>query len=584
MLVRFNTLSTFVKINLILLMLLLPLFALNYYSNETSNQVVRNEILRSSETYLSLLTNQIDTTVNQMSTFALGMGRDSAVRSYLNYEDFQQPYDKLVVVSNILEKLKLNSSSMPWRNQITVYKPLTKEALSTSGNVTYDASFLREHLSTEWQLLPEDSRYTHPYFIRHLVEPSYIPQRALSSYQLITEITFPIYDLVKMLDLFKHKGNVHDPFLFKPGDKPITNATSNRDFIHELVEKVTDKMQQTSGNETVVIQDKKYIVIYQLSSALNWYLIDYVPLDEALAPIKRSSQIFVGSVMTLVILGLTVSYFIYRNVQIPILKLVTSARAIARGDFSTHISYDTKNEFYYLIQQFNTMAIKIKELIETTYESRIRLQEATLKQLQSQIDPHFLYNSLNFIKYSAKQHNEEAVISMTLHLGAYYRSATRLGKAMTTLGEEMNLVKSYLEIHKLRMHQMNYELVFPEVLNNVELPRLLLQPVVENAIIHGISNLSQDGFVRIIAERQDGFIRLVVEDNGAGLGQEEQEQLLTRIMQTRDDHNMCGLWNVAQRLLLQFGEEAGISMEPSSYGGLKIILYWPIREPEEGTS
>ncbi|MBB3125402.1 two-component system sensor histidine kinase YesM [Paenibacillus rhizosphaerae] len=582
MLERYNRLSTFVKINLILVMMLLPLLVLNYLSNQTSNKVVRNEILRSSETYLALLTNQIDTTMNQMSTFVLGMNRDSAVRSYLNYEVFQEPYDKLVVVSNILEKLNLNSSSMPWTNQIAVYSPISEEAISTSGKVIYDAAFLKEHMNTNWELLPEDYRYGHPYFIRHFIEPRYSVNRPLSSYQLITEITFPVYELVKSLDQFKNKGNVHDPFLFKPGEKAIINTSSNTAFINTMVDHLLDTKMSTSGYETIVMQNNKYIVTYQLSSALGWYLVDYVPLDEVLAPINRSSHIFVGSVIILVFLGLAVSYFIYRNVQIPIIKLLSGARAIARGDFSTQISYRARNEFYFLILQFNTMATQIKELIETVYESKIRLQEATLKQLQSQVDPHFLYNSLNFIQYSAKNHDEEAVISMTLQLGAYYRYATRLGEATTTLQEEMNLIKSYLEIHKLRMYDMDYEIVLPPSMNTVEIPRLILQPVVENAIVHGISNRSQASFIKVSAESVNEFHRITVEDNGPGLTSIEQEELLARIMHSSNDHNMCGLWNVAQRLILKFGEEAGVSMEQSSYGGLKLTLYWPNYDSKDG--
>ncbi|ANE45204.1 membrane protein [Paenibacillus swuensis] len=581
MLERFNTLSTFLKINLLLLMLLLPLLALNYYSNQTSNKVVRNEIMRSSETYLSLLTSQIDTTINQMSTFALGMGRDKVVKSYMNYESFQQPYEKLIIVTNILEKLNLNSSSMPWTNQFAVYSPMTKDAISTTGNVTYDAAFLTKNLKKDWQRLPEDYRYGQPYFIRHFVEPPLSASLDLLSDQLITEITFPVYELVKKLDQFKHKGSVHDPFLFKPGEKPIVNTSSNVPLIHTLVEHMTDQWLKTSGNETIVMQDNKYVITYQLSNDLGWYLIDYVPLDEALAPIKRSGQIFTGSVCILVVLGLAFSFFIYRNVQIPILKLMTSARAIARGDFSAQISYHAKNEFHFLITQFNTMAMQIKGLIETVYESKIRLQEATLKQLQSQIDPHFLYNSLNFIQYSARKHDVDAVISMTLHLGTYYRSATRLGKDMTTLGEEMKLIKSYLEIHKLRMYGMNYELILPPSMDSLELPRLLLQPVVENAIIHGISKRNQPGFIKIMAGNDNGFFQITVEDNGVGMEAAEQQELLALILNPSDDTNVCGLWNVTQRLILQYGAEAGVSIESSEYGGLKFVLYWTIRELEE---
>lgn len=573
--------STFAKFNFILIGILLPLLALNFYTNQTSNTVVRKEILKSSSSNMQLLTNQMDTMVDQLSTFALIMERDSAVRSYLNYEEVNYPYDKFLIVSNIQEKLKLNSSSMAWDNQIAVYSPSAKEAISNTGEITYNEAFLQQHLSTEWTYTSPDYRYgSSPYFLRYFVEPNLMENKAVSSYRLLTEISFPAQNIIKMLDTFKTNGSIHEPFLFKPGIAPIMNSYSEKEQISILLKHLNESNLKASGNETVQMNGKKYIVTYQLSHSLDWYLVDFLPLNDVLAPISRSSKIFMGSLAILIGLALTLSFLIYRNVQKPILKLVSSVRSITRGDYNVHITYTPKNEFQFLINQFNTMAHQIKELIETVYESRIRLQEAKLKHLQSQIDPHFLYNSLNFIQYSAKMGNEAAVISMTLNLGAYYRYATRLENPASTLQEELELIRNYLEIHKLRMHKMNYEIECPDHMRALEVPRLIVQPLVENAIIHGLAPQSQAGWIRVTGCREDGFYRLSVEDNGVGLTLEERAALLHRIMKSNNEDNLCGLWNVAQRLLLHYGSDARIEMEEAALGGLKISLIWPITNME----
>ncbi|SFD63601.1 two-component system, sensor histidine kinase YesM [Paenibacillus catalpae] len=573
--------STFAKFNFILIGILLPLLALNFYTNQTSNTVVRKEILKSSSSNMQLLTNQMDTMVDQLSTFALIMERDSAVRSYLNYEEVHFPYDKFLIVSNIQEKLKLNSSSMAWDNQIAVYSPSAKEAISNTGNIAYNESFLQKHLSTEWTYTSPDYRYgSSPYFLRYFVEPNLMENKAVSSYRLLTEISFPTQNIIKMLDTFKSNGSIHDPFLFKPGIAPIMNSYSEKPQIAILLRHLNESKLKESGNETVQMNGKKYIVTYQLSHSLNWYLVDFLPLNDVLAPISRSSKIFMVSLAILIGLALTLSFLIYRNVQKPILKLVSSVRSITRGDYNVQITYTPKNEFQFLINQFNTMAHQIKELIETVYESRIRLQEATLKHLQSQIDPHFLYNSLNFIQYSAKMGNEAAVISMTLNLGAYYRYATRLENPTSTLQEELELIRNYLEIHKLRMHKMNYEIDCSDNMRALEVPRLILQPLVENAIIHGLAPLSQAGWIRVNGCQEDGFYRLSVEDNGVGLALDKRAALLHRIMKASNEDNLCGLWNVAQRLLLHYGPDARIEMEEAALGGLKISLIWPIKNME----
>lgn len=569
--------STFTKFNFILIGLLLPLLALSIYANQTSNHVVRGEILKSSESNMQLLTNQMDTMVNQLSTFALIMERDTAVRSYINYEDIHFPYDKFLIVSNIQEKLKLNSASMSWENQISVYSPTAKEAISNTGNVVYDEQFLEKHLSTDWSYTTPDYRYGgDAYFLRYFVEPHLNVNAPISSYRLLTEISFSNRNIVKMLDTFKTNGSIHDPFLYKPGFTPIMNSISDKASVADLLQYLDHQILTPSGNHTVKMNGQKFLVTYQVSKTLGWYLVDFLPLNEILAPISRSTQIFIGSLAILIGLGITLSFLIYKNVQIPILKLVSSVRSIARGDFHAQITYQANNEFHFLITQFNAMSLQIKELIETVYESRIRLQEATLKHLQSQIDPHFLYNSLNFIQYSAKMGNEAAVISMTLNLGAYYRYATRLEKPMTSLTEEMNLIRNYLEIHKLRMHEMTYELHLPDQMGTLEVPRLILQPLVENAIIHGLSHRSQAGWIKVSGHVNDHFYRLTVEDNGGGLSMTEQEELMARVTNSRNQEDLCGLWNVAQRLHLHYGMESRIELEDSSQGGLKISLVWPI--------
>src|SRR5690606_39681649 len=124
------------------------------------------------------------------------------------------------------------------------------------------------------------------------------------------------------------------------------------------------------------------------------------------------------------------------------------------GYFSVRLNYSARNEFSLLFARFNIMAQRIQELIENVYEEKLRRREATLKQLQSQINPHFLYNCLFFIKNMARMKNEEAVVAMSLNLGEYFRYTTRLGNQTATLAEELSVIVNYLEIQNLRMRRI----------------------------------------------------------------------------------------------------------------------------------
>ncbi|WNR46056.1 sensor histidine kinase [Paenibacillus roseipurpureus] len=570
-------LSIFQKINIILIILFVPTLILIYYSTRTSTEVVRNEILKSSETYLSLLANQIDTTADQLSFYAITMNRDSTLRSFLNYETLQAPYDKYTTRNTIVEKLKLNSTSSSWNNSITVFAPRIKEVVSSDDSITYNENYIRANLTPTWKLHAPDKRYgSDSYFIRHFTDPIYTAGKLPFYYQSITEITFSKRNLMEMLDTFRASGNIHDPILYMPDQPPILNSKSEAKNIEPLIASLDGIDLSSNGHITTQWNGNKYLITYKMSKTLGWYLTDYVPINTVLSPIKRISLIFTAILLFLIVVGFTLSFTIYRNVQAPIAKMMYSVRTLMRGDYSAQIDYQAKNEFHILITQFNAMARQIKEQIETIYESKIRLQEATLKQLQSQIDPHFLYNCLNFIQNSAKRGDEEMIISMTLNLGAYYRYTTRLGNPLSTLHEEITLIRNYLEIHKLRLRKMSYDIQIPKEMENIELPRLLLQPLVENAIIHGIEPNVHPGYVRITGEMKDGFYRLDVEDNGVGMKEEARLRLNKAMTNSGNEDDLCGVWNVAQRLLLHWGEQAEVAAIPSELGGLKISLSWPI--------
>jgi two-component system sensor histidine kinase YesM len=573
----YDKINLYQKMNIILICLLVPILLLSFYSNRTSNTVVREEIEKSSETHLALMSHQIDASANQLTTLALSLNRDPSVRTFANDIYATDAYDRYFVMSNLLEKLNLISSSINWQNTVSVFAPdMMENVSSTLSFPDYNAAYIEDHLSISWTYHAADFHYGGDnYFMRHFVEPSYKEEIKPSNYNVITEVSFPQRNLVKILDLFKTKNNVNDPLLYKPGIAPILNSTSQKELTDELLASLGEEALSKGGSTKVVIAEQEYMATIQHSDTLGWYLIDYVPVETILAPIKQTSTIFYISIIILIVIGTFLSYTIYKNVQQPILMLVGSVRALMRGDYSKRINYKGHHEFQYLIEQFNLMAQQIQELIEKVYESRIRMQEATLKQLQSQIDPHFLYNCLNFIKNSARMKDEESVVQMSINLGEYYRYSTRLDSDSTPLAQELKLIVNYLEIHKLRLHELEYEIDVPESMLKLKVPRLLLQPVVENAIVHGIETVTEPGKIKITGVTRQGEHIISVEDNGEGMSNEEIDQLKRKIMDNSNKEQLCGLWNVSQRAMLQFGIKANVGIAASEAGGLKVTLTWP---------
>lgn len=143
------------------------------------------------------------------------------------------------------------------------------------------------------------------------------------------------------------------------------------------------------------------------------------------------------------------------------------------------------------------------------------------------------------------------------------------------LTEEIEFVSCYLEIQRMRMDRIHYKLDLSDEMLREEVPPLIVQPLVENAVIHGIEADAEAGEIRVSGEKQGGVMVLVVEDDGQGMTQEAREALLNKLRGTMDQEMGCGLWNVNQRLQLRYGEQAGLDITESELGGLRVTLSWP---------
>lgn len=222
------------------------------------------------------------------------------------------------------------------------------------------------------------------------------------------------------------------------------------------------------------------------------------------------------------------------------------------------------------------MSKQIEELIETAYNEKLRSREATLKQLQAQINPHFLYNCLGFIINMAQLKDEEAVVSMAYNLSGYYRYTTRLEKQTATVQEEVQLIVNYLDIQKLRNGRIHYHINIPEEMMSIRIPRLLLQPIVENAVIHGVSKSYKAGEIRITGLIVDGIFTIMIDDDGEGMVPDALVELNNKMSEPLQEEMGCGLWNVNQRMVYQFGEGSCLRFSPSSLGGLQASAVWKI--------
>jgi two-component system sensor histidine kinase YesM len=417
-------------------------------------------------------------------------------------------------------------------------------------------------------------------FVREVAEP--FRSELVSQAAALFQVRFDNQNIIHLLDVYKQDRNT-DPFLFHTEYDPILNHTSSGGIVQSIVRGLGGGTLPSSGQRLLEIDRQQYLVSYVRSEQLSgWYLMDYVPVQQILSPITTTRNLFYGIIGLLLLMSILAAFLLYRNVQIPLRKMIRGVQNMKRGDLSTRIDYRAKNEFDYLIQRFNEMAKQIQVLVEDVFAERIRSHEATLKQLQSQIHPHFLYNSLFFIINAAELEDKESVVAMAQNLAEFYRYTTRVENQTVTLKDELELVGHYLNIQRLRIHRLSFEISVPETMQGERVPRLILQPLVENAIVHGIERTSEGNLIRIMGEQDDSFNRIVVEDNGGGLTGAQIEQLHHQLEEQMSDEIGCGTWNVHHRLFYQFGEGSGLHFEPGSLGGLRAVLTWRRQAVDNG--
>ncbi|WP_261301960.1 sensor histidine kinase [Paenibacillus andongensis] len=575
--------SLFAKMNGLIIILFIPIIIVFTYSNRIAFDVIGKELQVSNIKQLSFLSSQIDSRINQMMDFVMTFSKDPNVQKFNGLNIWEDRYDRMQTRYVVQEKMVLQSGIMNiWPVKYTVYSQQNKEAITNAIKTSeYDENYLKRNMTGKWtygdgESLPQGEPKAFYWFYTD----SFGQQDTLSGSNLVVEASFGHENIQNMLDTYK-AGGQGDPFFYHKGEAPILNRSASTQLLSDLIHYLDGQSLEDTMQNVVRLENKNYLVSSVKSPQLDWHLVDIVPLDQILGPISFSRNLFYLSMVLLFVVGISSSVLLYRNVQRPIRKLIRGLQSVQRGDFSVRIITAAHNEFSFLFHRFNDMSQQIQGLIENVLNEKLRARDATLKQLQAQINPHFLYNCLGYIVNMAQMKNEEAVVSMAYNLSAYYRYTTRMERETASLDEEIRLIVNYLDIQKLRNGRIDYHIDIPEELLNLQVPRLLLQPIVENAVIHGVGKSYSSGEIRISGEMSNGYCRIYIDDDGPGLTEDQQKALNHKMREPLQEKMGCGLWNTNQRIIHQFGDNSYLYFTKSLLGGFRTEIIWEITSGEE---
>lgn len=267
--------------------------------------------------------------------------------------------------------------------------------------------------------------------------------------------------------------------------------------------------------------------------------------------------------------ALLISRKITLDITQPIQRLCEVTKQAGKGDFAVRASEDSNNELAVLGSSFNQMVEEIGKLVEDIRVEQLNLRATELKLLQAQINPHFLYNTLDTIVWLAEAGKKEEVVWMVSSLSNFFRTTLSKGRDYISVEEEESHIRSYLEIQQFRYRDiLEYEIQIPEELYGFQILKLTLQPLVENALYHGIKNKRGLGHIRVTGRAEGECLVFRVWDDGMGMSPERLELVRRMIrgeVQSKDQSSGFGLFNVWQRLQLNYGAEYGLEID-SRYG------------------
>jgi two-component system sensor histidine kinase YesM len=269
-----------------------------------------------------------------------------------------------------------------------------------------------------------------------------------------------------------------------------------------------------------------------------------------------------------------------RSIYIPIKKLHDVTTTITKNDLQALVTHDNVDEITELGMSFNIMIGKIRELLDAKIKEQANLKKAELRALQAQINPHFLYNTLDTIIWMAESKKTDEVIEIVRALSSFFRISLSKGKDWITIGEEIERTRSYLTIQKMRYRDiMDYEIKVDEGVLDSTILKLILQPLVENALYHGIKNRRSGGTITLRAkQKNENEILLQVEDDGIGFTPEKLAQVQAELNDGSGEIRLergFGIDNVNKRIKLYYGKQYGLSIESEHNTGTRVALVIP---------
>lgn len=361
----------------------------------------------------------------------------------------------------------------------------------------------------------------------------------------------------------------------------------SNDSINESLPSVfAEKMKNNSGMVQCHIQGSDSFAVYYTSGYSHWTIVSILPqavITKDIQPVRN-----LIAFMLVLFFGMFLFCFIYISKRLikPVHLMSGAIRQVKCGEYDIKFDFDTHDEISELAEGLVSMSSHINELIRKVYLAQLYQKEAELTALQNQINPHFLYNSLECVRGLALESGNKEVATMVKALSSFTRYNIYNSRDIVTIADEINQVKNYITIQNIRYSgKFHVDYYIDEKYYSYKIMKLMLQPLVENSILHGLERKMGDGHIQVVLKHERGCLYFYITDNGLGMPQEQIDSIndaLSRDMafnpeMNKTDSKSIGVLNVNNRIKLYFGNQYGLSYSKTEDGGICATIKLPAK-------
>lgn len=379
-----------------------------------------------------------------------------------------------------------------------------------------------------------------------------------------------------------------------PGSSVIIRARDGREIIRtEPGEDGMDAVPagwpgELKDDEVIVQERENAIVTAARIQMADWTVIRVTPQRELQLELKQTQQFLLTVIIVLVVAATLLATLVSRSFSSPFKRLIQQMKQVELGNFKGEVRVQSYHELNVLVSSFNRMVKQMDELIERIKLASLSEKNAQLQALQSQVNPHFLFNTLDMIYWMLDERGNDRLGRVILALSQIFRYSSDWEEASrTTLRHELELLQHYLTIIETRLGgRVSTRIEVEERWLDTEVPKMILQPIVENAVKYGLEPLSRPGLLRIYSRETNGQLAILVEDNGVGMEEETLRRLVLslegapasgQVPEGLTERRGIGLLNVHRRIRLMFGDAFGLQITSGRDSGTTVRVTFPIR-------